>query len=168
MLLQDPFANKNDPDYKQNAENTFKSIKIKETETTFSYNKRFGYLYRNFTGCGLTMSEMERAHIYLQGLQHHQDTRILFEVKDHTKTLDTKEFKGLTEIQRLLLCEEELANPNSYRQPPRIKRDKRGQPITHAHSASSKTGNAGKPKYKNKASIKCHGCHKFGHFLSEC
>ena len=162
LLLQDLFANKDDPDYQQHAENLFKSIKLRDNETIFSYNKRFGYLYRNYSGCGTTISETERARLYLRGLQHHTNTNVLYEVKNYIKTLGTRHFQGLTEIQRLLLREEEQSQPYSY-QPPKIKKDRNGRPITHANSASGK-----QQKPFNKANVQCHGCKKFGHFLKEC
>ena len=123
LLLRNLFADQNDPDFKQHAENMFKSIALRDTESIFSYNKRFGYLYRNYTGCGMTMSEQERARIYLRGLQQHPDTRVLFEVKSKLKTLDTVDFEGLTEIQRLLLREEELSANPIFKQPPKTRKD---------------------------------------------
>ena len=122
LLIQKLFADKNDPDYKQYAENAFKSIKLRETESIYLYNKRFGYLYRNFSGCGLTMPEVDKARLYLRGLLHHPDTGVIFEVKSHINSLRTSDFKGLTEIQRLLLHEEEQ-NQVSTRQQPRTRKD---------------------------------------------
>ena len=161
ILIQTLFADKDDEDYKQYTENNLKTIALRDGESIFAYNKRFGYLYRNYQGCGLQMNDTEKARIYLRGLKKHPNSALLIEIKSMIKTLNTSAFMGLTEIQRLLLREEEHTQEPTSRQQPRTRKDRNGRPISRAYAATINK------KLQNNRK-QCHGCHKFGHFLKDC
>ena len=114
LLLQKLYADQDDLDYQQHAINAFNTVRLKEEETIFSFNKRFSYLYHNVAACGIKMTDEEQSQIYLRALRLHRDPRILYEVKSQYEKLEKGRSKGLTEIQCLLLREEELSQSHDY------------------------------------------------------
>ena len=94
------FADKDDEDCNQNAENTLKTVTLREGETVFACNKRFGHLHRNCQSCGARSDDTEKARICLRGLKKHPNSAVPFEVEAKIRMLDAPDFEGLTEIQQ--------------------------------------------------------------------
>ena len=174
LLLRKLHADQNDLDYQQHAINAFNTVRLKEEETIFSFNKRFGYLYHNVAACGIKMTDEEQAQIYLRALRLHRDPRILYEVKSQYEKLEKGRSKGLTEIQRLLLHEEELSQSQDYTTRPTTRRDPKSRPTAHANNVTRQHKKAmatqsNKIHNSKRTSLgPCHGCGKQGHLLRDC
>ena len=87
--------------------NKFNTIKLKDTESIYAFNKRFNYLLQNVTGCGVPISEDKCKTVCLRALRQHPDSKILFEVKAMLKEHNQGVAEPLTDVQRKLLREEE-------------------------------------------------------------
>ena len=163
LLLQSLFADKEDMDYKLQAETEFRTITLRNNEPIYDFNKRFGILYRNMVGAEVRMTENDRIRIYLRALRDHTDAKILFDVKNMTKDFEAGNYIPLIDMQRILQREDDRNNGFTRQEtkPDRNSRPRRRH-TAHANQALSKKTLNGQFPYS------CYGCQQVGHMLKEC
>ena len=99
---------------------------------------------------------------------------ILYEVKSQYDKLKEGIFKGLTEIQCLLLREEELSQSHDYLMRPTTRRDPKTSSATQAnnvmrHHKVAMATQSNKVYNTKKSNLgPCHSCGKYGHLLRDC
>lgn len=168
MHLRSLFADQEDEDYKLRVETDFRTITLRNNEPIFDFNKRFGILYRNMVGANVRMSEKERIGIYLRALRQHKDPTILYDVKNLMRDLEAEHYIPLTDMQRLLVREDDRnsgysqSDTRTYRQRHQGKRRS-----SHANAAQASYP---KTKYPPKQNFpySCYGCQQIGHMLKDC
>ena len=166
MLMRSLFADDKDHDFVRNTLNIFTAIQLKDGESVFNFNRRFSKLYRNVLGCHITIPNDDRLRIYLHALQHHTDSRVLYEVKAMIKDLNNGKPLGISDAQRLILREEEQANkinaPSNYKE----RRSRRSS--NHSQANAAYTNNTPKKRFSKPFQGECFGCKRQGHTLREC
>ena len=169
------YADQNDLDYQQHAINAFNtSTSQGRRNNIFLQQKIRLSLPQCIAACGIKMTDEEQAQIYLRALRLHRDPRILYEVKSQYEKLEKGRSKGLTEIQRVLLHEEELGQSQDYTVRPATRRDPRSRPtaqvnnITRQHKKAMATQSNKIHNSKRTSLGPCHGCGKQGHLLRDC
>ena len=156
-------------DYQQHIMNLFTSIQLKDNESVFDFNKRFHYVYRNVIGSGQQVSEEKRIHIYLRALRQHHDPRILYEVKSMTRDLLAHKSKPISELQRLLLKEEEYSNTTINSMQSTGKRPVRStRRANYVNNTPSRRPQSSNRQNSRSFDGECHGCKKRGHILRYC
>ena len=181
MLLRSLFADAEDIDYKTSILNRFQSIKLNDNESVFDFNKRFGLSYRAVIGSGQSLTEREWIYYYLKSLREYKDSNILIEVKGMMADFKAKRPQVLSELQQILVREEELNNGTFHgqvsNQPQVVRHARRDQRSSDPRRnwnknrrpsrASANAVTSGKHT-QNKANSECWGCKKRGHTLRFC
>ena len=118
--------------------NVFMTSCLKDGESVFNFNRRFGNMYHNLVGSGQTVKEVDWIRVYLRALRQHPDSRILYKVKSMIRDLERGKYDSLVEMQQVLVKKEENAQTQGCQTEPRYEiTSKSGarQVVVHANQA---------------------------------
>ncbi|GAU36721.1 hypothetical protein TSUD_318190 [Trifolium subterraneum] len=159
----------------------FELLEMKNDEAVAEYFTRVETLTNQMKNCGSTLSEEEMVEKVLRTLTHKFDhivvtieqTRDLSEIKmeDLQNTLEAHELKhcernhGKEDEQALFVKFKKYQDEKKKWQ--NKKGSKKGKESVEDKSESSKKEGGQKTK-KDKSTIQCYNCNKYGHYASEC
>ncbi|GAU38465.1 hypothetical protein TSUD_151880 [Trifolium subterraneum] len=160
----------------------FELLEMKNDEAVAEYFTRVETLTNQMKNCGSTLIEEEMVEKILRTLTHKFDhivvtieqTKDLSEIKmeDLQSTLEAHELKH---GERNHDKEDEQAlfvKFKKYQDEKKKWQNKKGskkgkESVEHKHESSKKEGGGQKTK-KDKSTIQCYNCNKYGHYASEC
>ncbi|GAU37412.1 hypothetical protein TSUD_361170 [Trifolium subterraneum] len=159
----------------------FELLEMKNDEAVAEYFTRMETLTNQMKNCGSTLSEEEMVEKVLRTLTHKFDhivvtieqTRDLSEIKmeDLQSTLEAHELKhgernhGKEDEQALFVKFKKYQDEKKKWQ--NKKGSKKGKESVEEKPESSKKEGGQKTK-KDKSTIQCYNCNKYGHYASEC
>ncbi|GAU40215.1 hypothetical protein TSUD_397430 [Trifolium subterraneum] len=160
----------------------FELLEMKNDEAVAEYFTRVETLTNQMKNCGSTLSEEEMVEKVLRTLTHKFDhivvtieqTRDLSEIKmeDLQSTLEAHELKhgernhGKEDEQALFVKFRKYQDEKKKWQ--NKKGSKKGKKSVEDKPESSKKEGGGKNTKKDKSTIQCYSCNKYGHYASEC
>ncbi|GAU17239.1 hypothetical protein TSUD_324430 [Trifolium subterraneum] len=160
----------------------FELLEMKNDEAVAEYFTRVETLTNQMKNCGSTLSEEEMVEKVLRTLTHKFDhivvtieqTRDLSEIKmeDLQSTLEAHELKhgernhGKEDEQALFVKFRKYQDEKKKWQ--NKKGSKKGKESVEDKPESSEEEGGGKNTKKDKSTIQCYSCNKYGHYASEC
>ncbi|GAU17510.1 hypothetical protein TSUD_340540 [Trifolium subterraneum] len=160
----------------------FELLEMKSDEAISEYFTRVETLTNQMKNCGSTLSEEEMVEKVLRTLTHKFDhivvtieqTKDLSEIKmeDLQSTLEAHELKhgernhGKEDEQALFVKFKKYQNEKKKWQ--NKKGSKKGKESVEEKPESSEKEGGGQNTKKDKSTIQCYSCNKYGHYASEC
>ncbi|GAU20399.1 hypothetical protein TSUD_12170 [Trifolium subterraneum] len=160
----------------------FELLEMKSDEAVAEYFTRVETLTNQMKNCGITLSEEEMVEKVLRTLTHKFDhivvtieqTKDLSEIKmeDLQSTLEAHESKhgernhGKEDEQALFVKFKKYQDEKKKWQ--NKKGSKKGKESVEEKPESSEKEGGGQNTKKDKSTIQCYNCNKYGHYASEC